>query len=726
MRTFQRAVLINTLCLATAAAASLAACSTTPELPPDTPDASDDGGGGGGQETGSSSGALPDGAVTDAAVVQPPTACTKNEDCSSGVCNLVTKLCLAPDCKDGVKNALETDIDCGGSCAKCDHLKKCKLAADCVSGVCKDVGGTGLICQAPTSTDSVKNGNETGVDCGGTGNPTCPNGQACNDRADCTSGYCKALVCTEVKDDDLVQNGDETDVDCGGPGAKRCADGLKCLVDTDCASDVCTGLICQVPSPTDGKKNGSETDVDCGGDPAHPCAVGQSCLVGTDCSSLGCDYNKKCALGRSCTAHYGGDTCGYGGDGSLGVAAWESCCATATVTPTAGNPGGIAPVKTGKYQVTAGRIRVFLESINYNVRSFVQNKRDVEGTMPRIPGDPTHYVLEPDWDLYLPTSFAGNNAPPPTEIAERDQGSAAVQQGIYTSIKNHLGGLIFFNNQQAATGCFVGSSGGGTHAFRFPDDAQDGPMPTQSQDVYDTKSMQCIDYLVAQAFCVWDGGRLETTQEWLGAWGPDAMPWKAVTTQTPTTPGQRQKLDNDGNPVACPGGVADCGNVAGQPATWSCNGAQQCVLAGGEHTYWGCRFPWATDASHNACGLVWPATTSIEYADFQYSYEYPKLVDNDYIVFISAPGRTKGRGPAGHADVIGTNYGITSNITFGLANRPNPGDSIATPYDNTPHTVSHDWNGSGSWEVHGYTKGRSRRSSLVNKYGKLGLRCAYP
>ena len=33
-----------------------------------------------------------------------------------------------------------------------------------------------------------------------------------------------------------------------------------------------------------------------------------------------------------------------------------------------------------------------------------------------------------------------------------------------------------------------------------------------------------------------------------------------------------------------------------------------------------------------------------------------------------------------------------------------------------------------TWEVHGYSKpasGLSRTSGLVNKYGKLGLRCTY-
>jgi len=674
MRNVDR-IILRTLSLAFATGGLVVACSS--------------GGGEPGAGTDAGTGEVPeggtvgDGAANDSA--PPPQTCAKNEECPSGVCNLATKLCEAPTCKDGVRNAAETDLDCGGDCPKCDQLKACKVAADCTTGVCKDTG-TGLKCQPPTNTDGVKNGIETGIDCGGTGNPKCADGQGCKAREDCTSDYCKANVCTAILPGDGVQNGTETDVDCGGAGNARCDDALKCLADADCKSDVCKdtgdgmGLRCQAPTFDDGKKNGTETDVDCGGNPAYPCATGKSCLVNDDCSSLGCNYLKKCAAGRSCTARYGGDTCGFGGDGSVGAAAWEDCCATAPVTPTSGPTAGV-PVQLGKYQVTAGRMRVFLESVGYDVRTFVKNAR-AAGKIPVIPGNAQgRTVLEADWDMYLPTSFAGNTNAPPNEIADCAQGSTTTatgnvckpnteQNGIYTSVRNHLGGIIFKGNDQTLTGCFVG---GGTHAFRFPDGQQDGNAPAYSQDVYDTKSMQCIPYLVAQAFCVWDGGRLELGQEWVAAWGGGAMPWQAETARTPQ--------------------------------------------AQGSSTYSGCRFPTATDAAHGACGIAWDtAVKTIEYANYQYSYQYPVAdppTNGDYIVFISAPGRTRGRGPNGHADIIGNNYGLTSNVV----------------YNADPFVATHGWNASGSWEVHAYGKpasGQSRTSNLLNKYGKLGLRCAYP
>jgi hypothetical protein len=92
-------------------------------------------------------------------------------------------------------------------------------------------GGSG-----PTCTDGVQNGNETGVDCGG----SCPN--AC---PTCTDG---------------IQNGNETGIDCGGPDCPAC------------------------PTCSDGIQNGNETGVDCGGPDCAPCNTG-------GCTDVQIDFN---------------------------------------------------------------------------------------------------------------------------------------------------------------------------------------------------------------------------------------------------------------------------------------------------------------------------------------------------------------------------------------------------------------------------------------------------
>ena len=81
-----------------------------------------------------------------------------------------------PTCTDGIQNGDETGVDCGGSCPN----------------ACP---------QEPTCTDGIQNGDETGVDCGG----SCPN--SCPTTSTCTDG---------------IQNGDETGVDCGGSCPNNC------------------------------------------------------------------------------------------------------------------------------------------------------------------------------------------------------------------------------------------------------------------------------------------------------------------------------------------------------------------------------------------------------------------------------------------------------------------------------------------------------------------------
>ena len=62
-------------------------------------------------------------------------------DCTSGVCDPATKTCAKPTATDGVKNADETDIDCGGTLTgapKCAVAKSCNAHEDCASDGCDD------------------------------------------------------------------------------------------------------------------------------------------------------------------------------------------------------------------------------------------------------------------------------------------------------------------------------------------------------------------------------------------------------------------------------------------------------------------------------------------------------------------------------------------------------------------------------------------------------------
>ena len=163
----------------------------------------------------------------------------------------------APTCTDGIQNGSETGVDCGGpDCAACPT---CDDGIQNGSETGVDCGGPD--CAAcPTCDDGIQNGNETGVDCGGpdcAACPTCDDGiQNGNETGiDCGGRDCPSCPVGPTCDDG-IQNGNETGVDCGGP------DCPSCPVDPTC---------------DDGIQNGNETGVDCGGPDCPSCPVDPTC-----------------------------------------------------------------------------------------------------------------------------------------------------------------------------------------------------------------------------------------------------------------------------------------------------------------------------------------------------------------------------------------------------------------------------------------------------------------
>ena len=128
-----------------------------------------------------------------------------------------------PTCDDGIQNGDETGVDCGGSCAAC-----------------------------ATCDDGLQNGDETGIDCGG----------SCTACATC---------------DDGLQNGDETGVDCGGSCTPCGCNGVEVTV---------TIGLDNYPEETSWEITGSSGAVASGG--TYPSAPDGSTVTATECLSDGC------------------------------------------------------------------------------------------------------------------------------------------------------------------------------------------------------------------------------------------------------------------------------------------------------------------------------------------------------------------------------------------------------------------------------------------------------
>ena len=145
--------------------------------------------------------------------------CRAHDDCLSKTCDLkkVPSVCVGISCEDGVKNGNETDTDCGGSCTKkCDENKKCQKDSDCVQNKCD--ASSKLCIGLNLCKNKQLDPGETDVDCGGEKCNACPVDSKCEVNDDCSSKWCdpENLVCKTADCFDGKKNGDETGVDCGG------------------------------------------------------------------------------------------------------------------------------------------------------------------------------------------------------------------------------------------------------------------------------------------------------------------------------------------------------------------------------------------------------------------------------------------------------------------------------------------------------------------------------
>lgn len=110
----------------------------------------------------------------------------------------------AAACFNTTKDGSETDVDCGGQCARCVVGKFCQKKEDCQDGLdCEvaEVGKPEKKCRIGTCTDTATNGGETDLNCGGatTGCNRCTVGKRCEADTDCRTLKCdmgtKACAC---------------------------------------------------------------------------------------------------------------------------------------------------------------------------------------------------------------------------------------------------------------------------------------------------------------------------------------------------------------------------------------------------------------------------------------------------------------------------------------------------------------------------------------------------
>ncbi|MBX3261308.1 MAG: hypothetical protein KF782_16605 [Labilithrix sp.] len=281
-------------------------------------------------------------------------------------------------------------------------------------------------------------------------------------------------------------------------------------------------------SAANGVVDGTETDVDCGGGDAPKCGEGKRCLVDGDCE-VACNYAKRCVSAPSCKPHLGGDTCGLGEVEESG-ARHESCCRSLVV------PGYSDPARPGKtvyldkYEITAGRVRAFVEQLAAENAGNPDVKRWIAEHRPEL--------WDSAWDDFLPTDYETGSAvinrrllgdprledygyqgppgpgvilPPPTDEVRRFGVNYQFNDEIYVDLHG--------NN------CGTYPNTYGFPTYWYPPDilARSGQLPRAdgvgyrgqpipAKELLDVKSMNCITNAMLAAFCAWDGGQLATDE----------------------------------------------------------------------------------------------------------------------------------------------------------------------------------------------------------------------
>jgi hypothetical protein len=135
-------------------------------------------------------------------------------------------------CTNGVQDADEDGIDCGGTCLGGCQGAPCGGPGDCASGHCLESSGT---CEEATCKDGIQNGGERGVDCGG----SCLlcDRDSCTTHQECASGLCLEAKCRPLSCFNSTLDGSEEGVDCGG--ACLACEQSNCTKNAVCASQTC-------------------------------------------------------------------------------------------------------------------------------------------------------------------------------------------------------------------------------------------------------------------------------------------------------------------------------------------------------------------------------------------------------------------------------------------------------------------------------------------------------
>jgi alpha-tubulin suppressor-like RCC1 family protein len=237
-----------------------------------------------------------------------PSKCPDPGECATPIC--------VTDHRCGTANE-PAGTACTSGGKVCDGSGKCVACisdSDCTDKA-KPVCGDGA-CEGATCRNGMLDGDESGVDCGGSC-PGCPNGKPCKVGADCATGYCADDgLCKACKESTQCSTDTWCDPLISGGGCvadlapgEACAEGAQCPADACkdgfCCNTPCSGICQACSKDKTGQPNGTCASVPAGTDPDNDCG-GAFCDGAGTCGSC----SEQVALG-----YY--HTCARKKDGTL-------------------------------------------------------------------------------------------------------------------------------------------------------------------------------------------------------------------------------------------------------------------------------------------------------------------------------------------------------------------------------------------------------------------------
>ncbi len=172
-------------------------------------------------------------------------SCGGDSECQTGFCAGGTCCGSACPASDVSTCGNTGKCDPSGQCIKWAHGSECAQArcdtttnADTAAGTCDGVGHCIMQPAVSCGTYLCRDATQCATACSGSGSDQCTAGNWC------VGGVCKPPTCS-----DGVKNGAESGVDCGGAsGCPRCDGNETCTVAGDCLSATCTTGKCTAPT----------------------------------------------------------------------------------------------------------------------------------------------------------------------------------------------------------------------------------------------------------------------------------------------------------------------------------------------------------------------------------------------------------------------------------------------------------------------------------------------